>query len=74
VAVVPAAGLVKLTAGGQEFESPIGTNGEFYFENVPAGAHRARVRFEGTACELTIEVPASADPVMQIGAHTCVVR
>jgi outer membrane usher protein len=74
VTVVPAAGLVSLTADGEQFDSPVGTNGEFYFENVPAGAHRARVRFEGTACEFTLEVPGSADPVVQIGAHTCVVR
>ncbi len=73
-AIVPAAGIVSLTTDGQRFDSPVGKNGEFYFENVTPGAHRARVRYEGAECEFTIEVPASDDPVVQIGAHTCVVR
>jgi len=72
--IVPAAGIVSLTTDDRPYESPVGRNGEFYFENIAAGAHRARVRYEGTECEFTIEVPAVEDPVMQIGAHTCVVR
>jgi outer membrane usher protein len=72
--MVPAAGIVSIEVEGRRIESPVGTNGEFYFENLAPGPHRARVRFEGDECEVTIRVPAAPDPVVQIGAHTCVVQ
>lgn len=71
---VPVAGILTVEAGGGPVDSPIGIGGEFYFENLPAGAHRARVTFAGAVCELTIVVPTSPDPVQQIGAHTCAVQ
>jgi outer membrane usher protein len=70
---VPAYGELTITAGDERLTSPIGANGEFYFENVAPGRHRAVLEYAGTSCTFEVEIPAAASPVNQIGSVTCVV-
>jgi outer membrane usher protein len=70
--VLPAYGQLSVSAKGHTFESPIGAQGEFYLENVPPGRHPAVILFKGQPCQFTIEIPASASPVLQVGVARCV--
>ncbi len=64
-------GELTVMVGIERFVSPIGGDGEFYFENLPRGRHRARVTHGEGACALTITVPAVDAPVVDLGALRC---
>jgi outer membrane usher protein len=69
----PAFGQLTVTAAGQSFDSPIGRQGEFYFENLPAGRHPAVIEHEEATCRFTLEVPVSTAPVVDLGTVRCAV-
>jgi outer membrane usher protein len=71
---VPAYGQLTLTAPGKSYESPLGKEGEFYFENVPAGVYQALLEHEDLGCEFSLEVPQSADELVQLGTVRCRTR
>lgn len=71
VAIAPAYAQLRLTAGAQTFESPVGANGEFYLENVPAGRHEAVLDYQDISCNLAIDMPASEAAVINLGTITC---
>jgi outer membrane usher protein len=64
-------GEMRVTAPGQTYESPIGSDGQFYFENVPAGRHHAVVTYPDGSCTATVVVPESQELVLQLGLLTC---
>ncbi len=70
--VTPAYGQLTVTAAERRFESPLGRQGEFYLENVPAGRHPAVVEHEAIQCGFTLEVPVSAAPTLDLGTVRCV--
>ena len=45
--------------------------GKFYFEHLAAGRYSATVQYADGTCALTIEVPASAGAVVQLGTVRC---
>jgi outer membrane usher protein len=69
---VPAYGQMTVTAEGQEMGSPIGRDGEFYFENVPVGRYPAVIEHEAGRCAFTLEVPSAAGPIVELGTVQCV--
>jgi len=69
--ITPAYGRLVVTVGWQQFESPIGTHGEFYLENVPAGTHRATIEYEGGSCGFSLRIPKSTAPVIDLGTLRC---
>jgi outer membrane usher protein len=69
--VIPAYGQLTVTANGKQFESPVGKQGEFYLENVPPGRHAAIVEHKDKTCEFILDVPSSAEPVVQLGNVRC---
>jgi len=69
---VPAYGSLVVGSGTPVLESPIGEGGEFYFENLAAGAYPAHVIYEGATCALTLIVPPSATAFLNIGTLTCI--
>ena len=69
----PAFGELVVTAGGQRMPSPLGTSGEFYFENLAAGRHEATVRHEGRSCAFVLAVPDSTEPALDLGTFTCAI-
>jgi outer membrane usher protein len=69
--VVPEYGEISVASAGRLFESPIGLDGDFYLEGLPAGAHEAIVRYLGTSCRAQLVVPASNSTVASIGLVRC---
>lgn len=69
--IIPAYGQLTVTADKSKFESPIGKQGEFYLENVPAGRHKALVEYTDKTCEFILEVPNSEEPVITLEALRC---
>jgi outer membrane usher protein len=67
----PAYGQIVVTVDGQETGSPIGRDGEFYFENVAPGQYPAVVEHETGRCAFTLEVPAGAGPIVELGTVRC---
>lgn len=51
--------------------SPIGADGEFYFEGLSAGAYAARVSGTSGSCVATIAVPVSSAAQVNVGAIAC---
>ena len=69
--VVPAYGTLELDTPGGARRSPIGADGAFWLEDVPAGAHAARIYWKGALCELPVVVPESSAGVLELGTVTC---
>ena len=69
--IVPASGELVVEVDGGEIASPIGTGGEFYFESLPPGRHRARVKYSGGTCSFAIDVPASSEIFLDLGRLAC---
>jgi outer membrane usher protein len=70
---VPRDGELSVTPAGADapVTSPVGADGAFYFENLPAGRHPAIVRDSAGACAFVLEVPASIDPLTDLGTVQC---
>ncbi|GAO02812.1 fimbria/pilus outer membrane usher protein [Anaeromyxobacter sp. PSR-1] len=68
---VPAYGTVVVLASRRVFSSPVGAQGEFWLDGLPAGTHRAHVLWHGQTCTFAIEVPAGAPPLLDVGQVTC---
>jgi outer membrane usher protein len=69
---VPAGGTLRVgLEGGKVRSSPIGSQGEFWLEDLPAGAHAAEIFWKGSLCRFTLSVPESGDAVHDLGALTC---
>jgi outer membrane usher protein len=69
--IIPALGEFRIDIGGQHYESPLGTKGEFYFENLPAGRHSGIIEFNERQCQIDIEMPQSAESLVKLGTLTC---
>jgi outer membrane usher protein len=69
--MVPQYGALTVETGGTRHESPLGKNGEFYFENIPAGVHSGTIEHEGHRCTVEFEVPKSDESFLKIGTITC---
>jgi outer membrane usher protein len=69
--VIPVYGEMSITAEGKRFESPLGKKGEFYFENLPPGTHKALIEFNDRECVVEIIVPLSSESFMKLGTVVC---
>jgi outer membrane usher protein len=69
--VIPALGELTITVGTRVYSSPVGSGGEFYFENLPAGDYTAVLVFRGGTCHIALSVPVSSDPVIRLGIVRC---
>jgi outer membrane usher protein len=68
---VPAYGQLSLNANGKLFESPIGRQGEFYLENLPAGRYSAKVEHKEGSCTFTLDIPESDQSEIKLGTLKC---
>jgi outer membrane usher protein len=68
--VPPAYGELTGSAAGASFSSPVGGDGRFYLESLPAGSHSAEVEWNGGRCAATILVPESPQ-VVDLGTVRC---
>jgi outer membrane usher protein len=74
VASIPAFGQLAISANGKLFESPIGRQGEFYLENLPAGRHSAKVEHNDRTCQFTLDVPEADQAEIKLGTLSCQLR
>lgn len=56
--LVPAFGTLTVPSQAGSVLSPIGAGGEFYLEDLPAGAYPAEVESDAGSCALELRVPA----------------
>jgi outer membrane usher protein len=69
--IVPAYGQLTLSANGKSFDSPLGKEGEFYFENLQGGRYQGLIEHKDLSCEFTLEIPQSPDELIQLGSVRC---
>jgi outer membrane usher protein len=69
--IIPVHGEFRIDSGNTHYESPLGKNGEFYFENLPVGQHSGIIEFNGRQCLIDIEVPQSTESFVKLGTLTC---
>jgi outer membrane usher protein len=70
--VVPAYGDLTIHSKTFDGESGIGTSGEFYLENVPAGAYDAHIIYAGGDCSFTLKAPDMHTMLVMMGTVRCV--
>ncbi len=70
--VVPAYGELFVSSVGKTVQSPIGSGGEFYLEEVPATSSTAEIRYPGGTCGFAFNVPLSQERFIQMGKLSCV--
>ena len=68
---IPAYGTLRVTAGGKQYSSPIGSFGQFYLTNLPPGSHSAVILYENRRCEFNISIPKSDQTFVRIGKQLC---
>jgi outer membrane usher protein len=64
-------GELIVTVGQQTFSSPVGGDGEFYFENIPPGTHPATLHGRDSRCVLQLVIPVSDRLVVRLGTVVC---
>ena len=52
-------------------KSPLGSEGQFWFGDLPVGRHRAQVEFREGTCTMELVVPESAGGVVDLGTVSC---
>jgi outer membrane usher protein len=62
---------LELTTPAGKTEAIVGKRGEFYLENVPAGSHPARVFTQGRECRFELDIPESAEMMIDLGEVIC---
>lgn len=70
-AIVPAFGLLELTAGGTKVTSDIGEDGEIYFDKLEPGVYDALIRYKDGQCRFNMDVPKSQASFIKLGTITC---
>lgn len=68
---IPAYGTLEVDARGGPFRSPIAEDGAFWLEDVPTGAHAARVYWRGDVCEFPLAVRSSEEGIVNVGELAC---
>ncbi len=53
-------------------EGLVGTEGEFYLENIPSGKHMAELVYRGKKCEFSIIIPESEEMLIDLGEISCI--
>jgi outer membrane usher protein len=72
VAAIPKYGEIDLTGPGGRFNSPLGGDGAFYFENATPGRYTATITTEhGGTCRFALELTASNQLSTNLGVRRC---
>ncbi len=62
---------LEVRVGEQVVETVVGQGGEFYLENLPAGAFGAKTRLDGKECHFEIVIPKSDEMLVDLGEVIC---
>ena len=68
---IPSYGNLTVGSTQNELRSPLGHDGDFYLDNLPPGHHRATVNYQGADCAMTVDMPESDLPIVNLGTLTC---
>ncbi len=63
--------VIHIKTGREAVRGLVGTEGEFYVENVIPGNHPAQVRIGEKRCLFTIHIPDSDEMFLDLGKNTC---
>lgn len=63
--------LMVIQAKDKLIEGLIGTDGEFYLENVPNGKYAAKIIYRGKECHFDIIIPDSTEVLVDLGKIIC---
>jgi len=72
--LVPALGTLALSRGGHDSSSDLGSQGQFYVENLEPGTYAATVTgADAAACSFRVDLPIGANdvPVTSLGTIAC---
>lgn len=69
--IIPKHGQLTITGLGQAADSPLGNDGEFYFENLKSGRFQAQIETRDSTCDFVLEVPAIDDETIELGTLRC---
>lgn len=70
-ATEPRYGTLTLRKGDAEYASPLGSDGAFYFESVPAGVYEALVEMGAADCRMPITIPPGLSMITTLGELVC---
>jgi outer membrane usher protein len=69
--IIPKHGQMTITGQGQSADSPLGNDGEFYFENLKSGRFQAQIETKDDTCEFVLQVPPTNDETIELGTLRC---
>lgn len=69
--IIPAYGELTVMKESQQVTSPIGSEGEFYLENLATGTYAAEVEYAQGRCQFTLQVPVSEQPFLELEPVRC---
>ncbi len=69
--VVPSFGQMTVRVGMTETASPLGKDGEFYFEDLRPGHFQAEVDASMGTCRFEIDIPGGDKPFVDVGRLKC---
>ena len=69
----PAFGELRVDYKGGHAESPVSAEGKFWLDGVPPGKHHGLVEFRDGFCNLDLNVPASPERIVELGAVRCTI-
>jgi outer membrane usher protein len=69
--LVPSYGRISVNTSDGTVISPLGTEAEFYLENLTVGKYPALVEYEGGECRFEIDVPKKDGLIVELGELTC---
>jgi outer membrane usher protein len=69
--IVPAYGELVLSRDAERATSPLGTDGEFYLENLQSGRWTAAMEWEDGRCRFELTVPEEPEPFIRLEPTVC---
>jgi outer membrane usher protein len=69
--MVPSYGELIVITKTTRFSSPLGSAGDFYFENLPPGNYAAEVGHSGGTCRFDLHIPTSDNTFVDLGEMIC---
>ncbi len=69
--LVPAFARLSLTREGRSISSDLGSDGQFYLEDILPGEYAATITGIDVACEFSVRIPAANGAVTKLGVFAC---
>ena len=71
VEIIPKHGQLTIRANGRDVDSPLGREGEFYFENISPGSYPAMLEYQEQSCQFNLTIPVSEESEIELGNVPC---